>query len=124
MAGLCYAELGAAMPEAGGAYVYLKKAYGPVVAFMRGGLILVTVQPAFRLSAGVRNVFQLLCPIKRFGCKVSGSSLNHCFIGDQHVGGKKQRKITVCINGIEVDSDFYYYLVRSVLQRGSKSGHF
>lgn len=36
MSGLCYAELGAAMPEAGGAYVYLKKAYGPVVAFMMG----------------------------------------------------------------------------------------
>lgn len=33
---LIYAELGASMPEAGGYYVYLKKAYGKPVAFMSG----------------------------------------------------------------------------------------
>ncbi|MCZ6836746.1 MAG: amino acid permease [Planctomycetota bacterium] len=31
---LCYAELGAAMPEAGGEYVYLRKTYGPAFGFM------------------------------------------------------------------------------------------
>ena len=34
--GLIYAELGASMPEAGGYYVYLKKAYGKPLAFMSG----------------------------------------------------------------------------------------
>jgi len=33
---LTYAELGAAMPQAGGQYVYLKKAYGPLPAFLFG----------------------------------------------------------------------------------------
>lgn len=33
---LAYAELGAAMPEAGGEFVYLREAYGPVVAFLSG----------------------------------------------------------------------------------------
>jgi basic amino acid/polyamine antiporter, APA family len=33
---LTYAELAAAMPEAGGEYVYLGKAYGPLVAFIQG----------------------------------------------------------------------------------------
>ncbi len=33
LSGLCYAELGAAMPQAGGAYVYLREAFGPIVAF-------------------------------------------------------------------------------------------
>lgn len=36
LAGLCYAELGAAMPRAGGAYVYLSEAYGPIVGFLSG----------------------------------------------------------------------------------------
>ncbi|HSR14684.1 MAG TPA: amino acid permease [Gemmatimonadales bacterium] len=37
MAGaLCVAELGAAMPEAGGQYVYLQRAYGPAVGFLYG----------------------------------------------------------------------------------------
>ena len=34
--GLIYAELGTAMPEAGGYYVYLRRAYGKPVAFMGG----------------------------------------------------------------------------------------
>jgi APA family basic amino acid/polyamine antiporter len=31
---LCYAELGALMPEAGGEYVYLRRTYGPALGFM------------------------------------------------------------------------------------------
>ena len=33
---LCYAELGAAYPKTGGDYVYLSKAYGPMVGFLFG----------------------------------------------------------------------------------------
>ena len=33
---LCYAELAAAMPEAGGEYIYLREAYGPVWGFLCG----------------------------------------------------------------------------------------
>jgi len=33
---LIYAELGAAMPEAGGQYVYLSRAYGPLLGFLFG----------------------------------------------------------------------------------------
>jgi APA family basic amino acid/polyamine antiporter len=33
---VCYAELAAMMPRSGGPYVYLKTAYGPTAAFLRG----------------------------------------------------------------------------------------
>jgi APA family basic amino acid/polyamine antiporter len=36
ISGLCYAELGAMMPKAGGSYVYLREAYGKSIAFMSG----------------------------------------------------------------------------------------
>ena len=36
---LTYAELGAALPEAGGQYVYLREAYGPMVAFLFGWVL-------------------------------------------------------------------------------------
>ncbi|MBI5854484.1 MAG: amino acid permease, partial [Nitrospirae bacterium] len=33
---LCYAELGAALPRAGGDYIYLREAYGPLLGFLSG----------------------------------------------------------------------------------------
>ena len=36
---LCYAELGARRPEAGGGYVYLREAFSPVVAFLFGWIM-------------------------------------------------------------------------------------
>ncbi len=42
---LTYAELGAAMPEAGGQYIYLREAYGPLSAFLFGWIIFLVYQP-------------------------------------------------------------------------------
>jgi APA family basic amino acid/polyamine antiporter len=36
----CYAELGTRRPQAGGAYVYLREAWGPMVAFLYGWIML------------------------------------------------------------------------------------
>jgi len=36
---LTYAELGASMPEAGGQYVYLREAYGPIYGFLFGWIL-------------------------------------------------------------------------------------
>ncbi|MCP4149369.1 MAG: amino acid permease [bacterium] len=38
---LTYAELGAAMPEAGGQYVYLREAYGPLSGFLFGWILFI-----------------------------------------------------------------------------------
>jgi len=42
---LTFAELGAALPEAGGPYVYLREAYGPLPAFLYGWIIFLVYQP-------------------------------------------------------------------------------
>jgi basic amino acid/polyamine antiporter, APA family len=42
---LCYAELAARFPEAGGSYVYLREAYGPSVAFLYGWMVLLILDP-------------------------------------------------------------------------------
>ena len=41
---LIFAELGAAMPEAGGQYVYLREAYGPLPAFLYGWITFLVYQ--------------------------------------------------------------------------------
>jgi len=42
---LSFAELGAAMPEAGGQYVYLREAYGPLPAFLFSWITFLIFQP-------------------------------------------------------------------------------
>jgi basic amino acid/polyamine antiporter, APA family len=41
---LCYAELAGMMPEAGGQYVYLKRAYSPVWGFLYGWTLFMVIQ--------------------------------------------------------------------------------
>jgi APA family basic amino acid/polyamine antiporter len=40
---LAYAELGAMMPDAGGAYVYIREAFGPLAAFLCGWMTLLLI---------------------------------------------------------------------------------
>jgi len=40
-----FAELGAALPESGGGYVYLREAYGPLVSFLFAWITLLVYQP-------------------------------------------------------------------------------
>ena len=42
---LCYGELAARYPEAGGGYVYLREAYGPALAFMYGWMAFLVMDP-------------------------------------------------------------------------------
>jgi APA family basic amino acid/polyamine antiporter len=45
---LAYAELGAMLPATGGQYVYLREAYGPLVAFVCGAFMLAVLAGAVR----------------------------------------------------------------------------
>jgi APA family basic amino acid/polyamine antiporter len=44
IAALCYGELAAMMPRAGGQYVYLREAYGPLVGFLYGWTLFTVIQ--------------------------------------------------------------------------------
>lgn len=44
MAALCYGELAGMMPRAGGPYVYLREAYGPLVGFLYGWTLFMVIQ--------------------------------------------------------------------------------
>lgn len=50
---LCYGALGAQFPEAGGSYVYLRKAYGPVVAFLYGWKCFLVMDPGITAALAV-----------------------------------------------------------------------
>ena len=64
---LTYAELGAAMPEAGGQYVYLSKAYGPMTGFLFGWVMFLVYNSGgiAAVSAAFSEYFGTLVPTLR-----------------------------------------------------------
>jgi basic amino acid/polyamine antiporter, APA family len=50
---LCYGELAARFPEAGGSYVYLREIYGKIVAFLYGWMVLLVLDPGLTAIFGV-----------------------------------------------------------------------
>ncbi|HYO91945.1 MAG TPA: amino acid permease, partial [Pyrinomonadaceae bacterium] len=50
---LCYGELAARYPEAGGGYVYLREAYGSGLAFLYGWMALLVVDPGLTAALAV-----------------------------------------------------------------------
>lgn len=61
---LTLAELGAMMPQAGGLYVYLRAAYGPMLAFLFGWVEFLVVRSGSMatLAAAFARYFVQLCP--------------------------------------------------------------
>jgi APA family basic amino acid/polyamine antiporter len=61
---LCFGELAARFPEAGGSYVYLREAYGPGVAFLYGWKCLMVMDPGLTaaLAAGFAAYAAVLFP--------------------------------------------------------------
>ena len=61
---LCYAELGAALPEAGGDYVYLSRGLGPWAGFLYGWTFCMIMRPgaAAGMAAGLLRFVGFLAP--------------------------------------------------------------
>jgi APA family basic amino acid/polyamine antiporter len=63
--GLTFAELGAMIPEAGGQYVYLREAYGPLVGFIYGWTSFLIIQTGgiAALAVGFAEYFAYFVPV-------------------------------------------------------------
>jgi basic amino acid/polyamine antiporter, APA family len=61
----CYGELAARFPEAGGGYVYLRRAYGPAVAFLYGWKCLLVMDPGITaaLAVGLASYVGYVVPL-------------------------------------------------------------
>ena len=62
---LCYAELAARFPQAGGSYVYLREAYGSSVAFLYGWMVLLVLDPGLTaiFSVGLTSYLGHIFPL-------------------------------------------------------------
>lgn len=68
---LCYGELAARFPEAGGGYVYLRQAYGPAVAFLYGWKCMLVMDPGITaaLAMGLASYVGYIVPLSAAASK-------------------------------------------------------
>ena len=69
---LCYGELAARYPEAGGGYVYLREGYGPAVAFMYGWMAFLVMDPGLTaaLAVGLATYAGYIINLSPWGTKL------------------------------------------------------
>jgi len=69
---LCYGELSARYPEAGGGYVFLREAYGPAVAFMYGWMAFLVMDPGLTaaLAVGLATYAGYIFKLSPLGIKI------------------------------------------------------
>jgi APA family basic amino acid/polyamine antiporter len=74
---LCYGELAARFPEAGGGYVYLREAWGPGIAFLYGWKSLLVMDPGLTaaLAAGFGHYAAALVLLDAVGEKLVAMAL-------------------------------------------------
>ncbi len=73
---LCYGELAARTPQAGGGYVYLREAYGPAVAFLYGWKCMLVMDPGITAALAVG-----LASYVGYALGLAGASLKLIAIG-------------------------------------------
>lgn len=99
---LAYAELGAALPEAGGEYVYLREAYGPLPAYLSGwtsffaGFSGALAAALFGFSAYLQRALQgvMALPDARVVALATLWALTAVHVVGAGPGGKVQRVLT------------------------------
>ena len=74
---LCYGELAARFPEAGGSYVYLREIWGKAVAFLYGWMDLLVLDPGLTatLAVGLTSYFVYLIPLSPIGKQIFAISV-------------------------------------------------
>lgn len=90
LGGLCFAELGAAMPKAGGTYVYLSEAYHPAVGFMSGfsSWLLGGAGSIAAIAIALPKVFTSIVPMSDMTVKLIAIALILVLTAVNYVGVK------------------------------------
>ncbi len=87
---LCFGELAARFPQAGGSYVYLREAFGKRIAFLYGWMVLLVLDPGLTaiFGVGAAAYFAYLIPMSPRGEQIFAISLI-IIIGTVNIRGTK-----------------------------------
>ena len=88
---LAYAELGAMMPDAGGAYVYIREAFGPLAAFLCGWmtLLLISTGALAAVALGFSGYVERYVDLTAVGGRIGMAALTILILGVTNYLGVK-----------------------------------
>jgi basic amino acid/polyamine antiporter, APA family len=88
---LAYAELGAMMPDAGGAYVYIREAFGPLAAFLCGWmtLLMISTGALAAVAMGFSGYVERYVDLEPLGGRIGMATLTILVLGVTNYIGVK-----------------------------------
>jgi basic amino acid/polyamine antiporter, APA family len=101
---LCYGALAARFPEAGGAYVYLRQAWGDTVAFLYGWQCLLVLDPGITAAwaSGVGEYAAALFPLGPAGTKAVGLGTILVLAGLNALGTRVGARVLVVVTVLKL----------------------
>ncbi len=121
---LSFAELAAMLPQAGGQYVYLREAYGPLISFLCGWQFLLASQTAgiSVLAVGFAvylNEFVALKPWEQKGAAAASIAV---FTAINYIGVKEGGRVQSLLTGLKLAAIVALIILGYVLVHGMPTG--
>ena len=101
---LCFAELSAMLPQAGGQYVFLREAYGPLVGFLCGWILLFAAQTGgiSALAMGLTGYVDGIVPLSGWQQRIIASFVIAALTAVNYRGIRITGRLQVVLTGIVV----------------------
>ena len=120
---LCYGELSARFPEAGGGYVYIREAFGPALAFLYGWKCLLVMDPGITaaLAVGLTSYLGYVVSLSPLALKLVPIAVVVSLALANMAGVKLGARIVGSLTAIKIGSLAAIVILAVVLGRGDWS---
>lgn len=117
---LCYGELAARYPEAGGGYAYLRRAYGPLVSFLYGWKCLLVMDPGITaaLAVGLASYLGYAVDMSPVGLKAVAIGVVLLLAGLNALGLRLGDRVIRVLTGFKLGALATILLLAVVLRPG------
>lgn len=104
LGGLVFAELGSMFPGAGGQYVYLREAFGPLPAFLYGWCLVLVIQPGSiaAVAAAFAQSASAWIPLSPLGAKALAAAAVILLTGVNLLGVKKGAGLLDALTALKI----------------------
>ncbi len=121
---LSFAELAAMLPQAGGQYVYLRQAYGPLLGYLCGWSFFIATQTGgiSVLAVGFAEYVNEFLPLTPWEQRAAAALAIVVFTGINYVGVREGGAVQSILTGLKIGAIVVVILLGYALVRGLPAG--